>query len=140
MSEDQREETKAREMPVLIVDDDAGIRQSYTKMLERAGYVVSSVGDALAAFDEMQRISFGAVLCDIQMPGLSGMSFFEQLEGRLPQMASRVVFFSGFVDQHETQEFLRRRRRWRASVRRSPPRQRPSSKNGTHRHRWATSL
>ena len=94
------------DMPVLIVDDDVGIRRSHTRMLERAGFTVSSVDNAVAAFEELQKQSFGAILLDIQMPGLTGTSFFEQLEERLPHMASRVVFLSGFVDENDTHEFL----------------------------------
>ena len=94
------------DMPVLMIDDDSGVRSSHTKLLERAGFTVSSVDNALAAFDALQEQSFGAILLDIQMPGLTGTSFFEQLEERLPHMASRVVFLSGFVDQHDTHEFL----------------------------------
>ncbi len=94
------------DLPVLIVDDDEGICRAHSKLLERAGFTVSSVDNALAAFEALQTTQFGVILCDIQMPGLSGMSFFEQLEEQLPQMASRVVFVSGFVDQHDTHEFL----------------------------------
>ena len=94
------------DLPVLIVDDDVGIRRVHSKLLEREGFTVSAVGDALAAFEALQTTQFGVILCDIQMPGLSGTSFFEQLEERLPQMASRVVFVSGYIDQHETHEFL----------------------------------
>ena len=94
------------DMSVLIVDDDEGIRRAHSKLLERAGFKVSSVDNAMAAFEALQTIQFGVILCDIQMPGLSGMSFFEQLEEQQPQMASRVVFLSGFVDQHDTHEFL----------------------------------
>ena len=67
---------------------------------------MSSVDNALAAFEALQTTQFGAILCDIQMPGLSGMSFFEQLEEQLPQVASRLVFVSSFVDQHDIHEFL----------------------------------
>ncbi len=95
-------------MPVLIVDDDSAIRRTNTKLLERMGFTVLSVDNAVAAFDELQQQSFGAILLDIQMPGLTGTSLFEQLEERLPHMASRVVFLSAFVDQDETHDFLER--------------------------------
>lgn len=94
------------DLGVLIVDDDEGIRRAHAKLLEREGFTVSSVDNAIAAFEALQTTQFGVILCDIQMPGLSGMSFFEQLEEQQPQMASRVVFISGFVDQHDTHEFL----------------------------------
>ena len=90
------------------MDDDIGIRKSHTKLLERAGFTVASVESALEAFEAIEQHTFGAILCDIQMPGLSGTSFFEQLEEQMPHMASRVVFLSGYVDQHETREFLER--------------------------------
>ncbi len=96
------------DMPVLIVDDDSDVRRSHQKLLERMGLTVSSIDNAVAAFDELQQKSFGAILLDIQMPGLTGTCLFEQLEERLPIMASRVVFLSGLVDQPETHEFLER--------------------------------
>ena len=96
------------DLAVLIVDDDVGIRKSHTKLLERAGFTVASVESALEAFEAIELHTFGAILCDIQMPGLSGTSFFEQLEERMPHMASRVVFLSGYVDQPDTFEFLKR--------------------------------
>ena len=92
--------------PVLIVDDDEGILRAHSKLLERAGFTVSSVDNGIAAFEALQTTQFSVILCDIQMPGLSGMSFFEQLEEQSPQMASRVVCVSGFVDQRDTHEFL----------------------------------
>ena len=98
--------SSGNDLSVLIVDDDEGIRRAHSKLLERAGFAVSSVDNAIAAFDALQTTQFGVILCDIQMPGLSGMSFFEQLEERQPQMARRVVFLSGFIDQHDTHEFL----------------------------------
>ncbi len=94
------------DLPVLIVDDDEGIRRAQSKLLEHAGFTVSSVDNAIAAFDALQTTPFGAILCDIRMPGLSGMGFFEQLEEHSPQMASRVVFVSGFVDEPDIHEFL----------------------------------
>ncbi len=95
------------DMPVMIIDDDSGVRRSHTRILERAGFTVSSFDNALAAFAELQKEqSYGAILLHIRMPRLSGIGLFEQLEERLPHMASRVVFLSAFVDQHKTRELL----------------------------------
>ena len=95
------------DVPVMIIDDDSGVRRSYTRILEGVGFTVSSFDDALAAFAELQKEqSYGAILLDIRMPRLTGTGLFEQLEERLPHMASRVVFLSALVDQHKTRELL----------------------------------
>ena len=91
----------------MIIDDDSGVRRSYARVLEQAGFTVSSFGDAMTAFAELQREqSYLAILLDIEMPRLTGTGLFEQLEERLPHVASRVVFISGLVDQHKARELL----------------------------------
>ena len=95
------------DMPVMIIDDDSGVRRSHTRILERAGFTVSSFDNAFDAFAELQKEqSYGAILLDVEMPRLTGTGLFEQLEERLPHMASRVVFLSDFVGQHKTREVL----------------------------------
>ena len=101
-----QESAEGMDLSVLIVDDDAGIRRSYAKLLRSAGFTALAVDSALTAFEELKQRSFDAILLDIQMPGLTGSSFFEQLVDTLPHMARRVVFISGFVDMPGTREFL----------------------------------
>ena len=67
---------------------------------------MTAVANGMSAFEELQQHEFAAILCDISMPVLNGSGFFEQLEERLPQMASRVVFITGLVDEAATREFL----------------------------------
>lgn len=58
---------------VLIVDDDAGIRETIRYALEDAGYSAAEVNDGLAA---LKRLRAGTdrmvVLLDLMMPGLDG--------------------------------------------------------------------
>ena len=91
---------------VLVIDDDPGVRRSYARLLERAGFSVTVVESGSEAYEELRKQSFGAIVLDIQMPSLTGLSFYEQLEERLPGMAARVVFVSGFIDLPGTREFL----------------------------------
>ncbi len=93
-------------MDVLVVDDDGATRNMLAKMLERAGYVVTSVDNGLAAFAELQQRSFRAIVCDIQMPFLEGKGLFAEIQEIFPAMAKRVVFVSGFADEPETKRFL----------------------------------
>ena len=40
-------------------------------------------------------VRFDVVLCDVMMPGLSGMDLFERVVGSRPELASRFVFITG---------------------------------------------
>lgn len=94
-------------MDVLIVDDDDDIRRTFTRALERAGYMVTVVENGLAAFAELQQHQYSAIVCDIHMPFLEGRSFYDELVAHYPQMAPRVVFATGWADQDEVADFLK---------------------------------
>ena len=60
-------------MRVLIVDDDAGLRQSLALLLQETGYDVVSEGDPEQALQRAARAgSFDLVLCDVRMPKMDG--------------------------------------------------------------------
>lgn len=80
--------TSARQ--ILVIDDDADIREALTGVLELEGYSVAAFGDAreaLAWLDAGQRPAL--VLLDLMMPGMNGWQFLAALDerpslGRLP--------------------------------------------------------
>jgi putative two-component system response regulator len=76
---------------ILIVDDDELVRDGLTRLLERDGYRCKSAPDALRARDELRSDSFDLVLCDIEMPGPSGMELLEQIAAELPDTATVMV-------------------------------------------------
>lgn len=95
-------------MDALVVDDDAASRDHLVRVLQRAGFMVAAVENGLAAFAELQQRRFRVIVCDIQMPFLDGMKFYEQLLEVQPELASQVLFVSGFADRPEVQAFLKR--------------------------------
>lgn len=94
-------------MDILIVDDDLDVRRTFTKALERAGYMVCAADNGLAAFAEIQRYRFRAIICDIHMPFLPGQGFYDELLKDYPQMAQRVVFATGWTEHDEVGLFLK---------------------------------
>ncbi len=94
-------------MTVLVVEDDPAVLRSHTKLLEQGGFDVLRAVNGMEAFDRLRgSVAIHAILCDVDMPTLNGTGFFEQLEEILPQMASRVVFITGYVDKPEIRKFL----------------------------------
>ncbi len=78
---------------ILIVDDEPGIRQSLTGVLEDEGFVVASVAsgeDCLRAFD--QRL-YACVLLDVWLPGIDGLETLARLKANYPDTS--VVMISG---------------------------------------------
>ena len=80
---------------ILVVDDDPSVLQLVRLTFERAGHTVMQAGsamDALAALDGPTPPA--AVVCDVLMPGMSGLQFYTQLVERAPQLRHRVVFLT----------------------------------------------
>jgi two-component system response regulator AtoC len=65
-------------MRVLIVDDDAGLRQSLALLLQEAGYDVVTEGDPEQALIRATSGTFDLILCDVRMPKMDGVTFLRR--------------------------------------------------------------
>lgn len=81
---------------VLIADNDCSVSSLLAEVLQRRGVEVRQVFDGEAARDLVQTLAVRVLVCDLDMPRLSGL---ELLEG-LPQdpRSPRVVVVSGYLD------------------------------------------
>lgn len=79
-------------MRLLIIDDEAHIRQMMRLTLEAAGYAVDEAGtgeDGLARFGDGS--GHAAVLLDQKMPGIDGLQTLRQLKERVPGVCVLMV-------------------------------------------------
>jgi putative two-component system response regulator len=81
---------------VLIVDDDAEIRELLRRQLEADGHGTVEAADAAAARARLHDDWFELVLCDVNMPGESGVEFVRHTLQEEPDLA--VVMVSGNDD------------------------------------------
>jgi len=65
-------------MRILIVDDDAGLRQSLGLLLNESGYEASAEGDPEQALARALAERFDAILCDVRMPRMDGLTFLRR--------------------------------------------------------------
>jgi DNA-binding NtrC family response regulator len=72
---------------ILIVDDEATVREILGRWLVAAGYEIAEAESAEAALDVMARTPASVVMCDIEMPGHGGLWMAEQLRERYPASA-----------------------------------------------------
>lgn len=65
---------------ILVIDDSAAIRKAIRRILEQLGHVVEEAGDGQQAISMLERGSrFDAILCDIDMPTMDGLSFLGEV-------------------------------------------------------------
>jgi signal transduction histidine kinase/ActR/RegA family two-component response regulator len=91
---------------VLVVDDDPMVCKSLSRLLQSQHDVESltSPRDALARIRSGE--VFDAILCDVMMPEMSGVEFYQELAIHAPSQAAKVVFVSGGVFSEEARSFL----------------------------------
>jgi signal transduction histidine kinase len=94
--------TRAR---ILIIDDEPQVSRTMQRMLR--AHDVTTEKSALAALELLKANSrFDLIFCDLTMPELSGMDFYERLKAELPMLLERVVFVSGGVFTTRAADFL----------------------------------
>lgn len=81
---------------VLIVDDDVTFSRSMGRILVGAGYDCSEAGSGAAARERMEAGDIAAVLCDLGLPGESGLELLSTLIADFPEAA--VVVTTGVDD------------------------------------------
>jgi CheY-like chemotaxis protein len=93
---------------ILLVDDEGCIRTSVSRVLTRAGYAVTLAASGVEALERVRSEAYEAVICDLRMPGLSGIALFDQLQQVAPALAGRILVASGDLSQPDTSVFLER--------------------------------
>jgi putative two-component system response regulator len=76
---------------ILIVDDDETVRSMLTRMLGRHGYACESVSDGAQAREALATGTFDLALCDLNMPGESGLQLVEHVAAEHPETATIMV-------------------------------------------------
>ena len=76
---------------ILIVDDDATIRDMLGVYLESKGYAVAKHVCAEDALTAVRTDSFDIVVCDVKMPGMSGLDFVRCVHRMRPQLCAIIM-------------------------------------------------
>jgi DNA-binding response OmpR family regulator len=83
----------ARDLKVLLVDDESLIRSSTAEILTELGAEVYEAGDAVSALAILEREGIDLLLTDIGLPGMSGAALAVEARRRRPGLP--IVFASG---------------------------------------------
>lgn len=78
---------------ILIIDDDANLRDSLRRTLQKAGYTVVEACDGVQGLQSLTTIPIDLVLLDVFMPDKDGLDTIRDLRVTKPDL--RVIVMSG---------------------------------------------
>jgi excisionase family DNA binding protein len=84
---------------VLVVDDDAGVRQVVRANLEAEGYAVREAGSADEGLASLEEEPPDLLLLDVMMPEVDGWEMLRRVQERYGVGAIPVLVFSGIVEE-----------------------------------------
>jgi two-component system alkaline phosphatase synthesis response regulator PhoP len=90
---------------ILIIDDEAGLRQMMARVLQRAGYEVTTAANGKEGLAIASEQTFDLLYLDIRMPGLNGLEVLKISHAKFPDLP--VVLFTAQPDLHSAVEALR---------------------------------
>jgi CheY-like chemotaxis protein len=91
---------------ILVVEDEEAVAEGLRLLLEQE-YAVDLASSGQQALELLLGGGpFDAVLCDLMMPGMSGIELFRALKARAPGMEERLVFMTGGAFTAEAESFL----------------------------------
>ena len=103
-------ETQSGPVPtrhVLVVDDDIELALTYQALLQAHGYRVSTAADGAQGLKLVLNGDVDAILCDLQMPELTGDLFYAEVGRARPHLLRRFIFITGNADHPIYETFLK---------------------------------
>lgn len=85
-----------------LIDDDQAVRESLSLLISTVGLRVQAWAEPLAFLRDFEREAIGAIVLDVRMPGLSGLTVLDQLVAQ--GVDQPIIMLTG----HGTVEMCRR--------------------------------
>ncbi len=90
---------------VLVVDDEANLRQTMARVLHQMGCEVTTAADGTEALQRLEAAPYDLVYLDIRLPGMDGLQVLRQIHDRYPQVA--VVLLTAHASLSSAVEAVR---------------------------------
>ena len=82
---------------VLVVDDEASIRDLLAKTLALAEYDVDTASDAATALSRVRTSAYDLLIADLRMPGMDGLALIRQVKGIRADLP--VIIITGYSSE-----------------------------------------
>jgi DNA-binding NtrC family response regulator len=91
---------------VLIIDDEIKMGKALKHVLAKEGYRVETIGNPLEGLALLERERYDVLLCDLKMPGLSGLDVLERSKGLQPDL--NVIMMTAYASAETAVESMKR--------------------------------
>jgi two-component system NtrC family sensor kinase len=91
---------------ILLVEDELALATAVREALTDAGLAVDHAGDGEDALSRVRHRTYDAVICDLKMPRVDGMTLYRAMAAATPTLARRVIFVTGDVAGTDAERFL----------------------------------
>jgi CheY-like chemotaxis protein len=94
-------------MKLLLVDDDAFLRDMYATKFTECGHLVDAADGGLAALARLEIDNvFDIILLDMIMPGMSGVDFISAARKRFPNITATFIVLSNQGQDEDIREAM----------------------------------
>lgn len=90
----------------LVADDEPALRKLLHRLLTRRGFAVDVAVDGQQASTMVEASRYDVILCDVQMPHMTGTQLYDSLRRRQPHLTSAFVLISGDILNAPLQAFV----------------------------------
>jgi DNA-binding response OmpR family regulator len=90
---------------ILVVDDEANLRRTVARILQRAGFEVTTAGSGGEGLALLAEHQFDLIYMDIRMPDMNGLEALKSIHATHPQLP--VILFTGQPDLNSAVSALR---------------------------------
>ena len=91
---------------VLLVEDELALAAAVSDALTDAGLQVDHASDGEEALARIRQKTYDAIVCDLKMPRVDGMTLYRAIAAATPAVARRVIFVTGDVAGTDAERFL----------------------------------
>ncbi len=77
--------------PILIVDDEAIVKDSIAAWLNDAGYITETASTGEEALELIEKKDFSIAIIDVRLPGKSGITVLKEIKTIKPKIKSIVI-------------------------------------------------
>lgn len=91
----------------LLIDDDLQMIEILSKYFATEDCYTEKALDGKSALEKMNNTPFDFIICDVKMPGMDGVTFYQQLKGIGSPYLDKVIFITGDTMTEKIQGLLK---------------------------------
>jgi signal transduction histidine kinase/ActR/RegA family two-component response regulator len=96
-----------RRLRLLVVDDEVLVARAVRRVFDKE-FRVDVALDGQVALEKLRKADYDVVLCDVMMPGISGLDVYRQVRSENEPLARRFVFATGGLFSQELSDNVKR--------------------------------